>query len=597
MEQNTSHSTNLRWVWTAEFHGPNPCANSAVIVGELTADLMPTVEQLKRARKQLWDVSGLTDPLLENESPLYNNGLGEDALLELGLTASTWAQAALNEVRGFIEHAGAQRYANKVRLWVGFHHAQLSRAALQMALSALTELINGRFNPSKVKTELHKLWQACGRHHPDFQARILMVAARDMDVPFMPFLMETRNWQFGWGARSHVFFETASNGDGALGWQWQRNKVTSKNLMRSLGLPTPNHVLIHTEDDLSEAFKRVGVPCVVKPLDGGSGKGVTANIRDEQGLHLAFQEARRYSNGPLMIEQHIQGMDYRLMVVSGKLVAAIQREASFLIGDGRATVEELLRRLNSTRFMNLPRSRYLRPVAVDDLLHHHFAAQGVDLTTVLPLGKRVTLRSNANRSTGGICQDVTDRLHPQVRTMAEQLARVMGLRAVGIDYLTLDIGQTPWSSGGGFIEINATPGMAVFVAAGWTESAIGRVLLGEAVGRINVTLTIVSRENQPQLLESLQKRELGENNGWVCGHQLRIGAASFFIHTKQAWGSVGAALRNPCLHELEVYCTGEDIARDGLPADRFVAVKILDRTLEEDWKQVLADACDGVLTA
>lgn len=597
MERKTSDSTDFRWLWTAEYHGPNPCANSAVIVGELVADQIPTVDQVKWAGRQLWSVSGLTVPHIESESHWYDSKQSADALFGLGLMATAWAQAALNEVRGFIEHAGAERSDRKVRLWVGFHDPQLSRAALQMALGALIFLINGRFSPSKFKTELSKLWQACGRHHPDFQARILMLAARDMDVPFMPFLMGTRYWQFGWGARSHVFFETASNGDGALGWQWQRNKVTSKNLMRSLGLPTAAHVLIHTEDELSEAFKRVGVPCVVKPLDGGSGKGVTANIRDKQGLHLAFQEARRYTNGPLMIEQHIHGVDYRLMVVSGKLVAAIQREASFLIGDGRAPVEELLRRLNSTRFVNLPRSRYLRPIAVDDLLKHHLAAQGFDLTSVLPLGKRVTLRSNANRSTGGICQDVTDRIHPQVRAMAEQLARVTGLRAVGIDYLTVDIGQTPWSSGGGFIEINATPGMAVFVAAGWTENAIGRVLLGDAVGRIKVTLTIVARENLPQLLESLERRELRENDGWVCGQQLRIGAASLFIQSEHPWGSVGAALRNTSLHELEVYCTGDDITRDGLPADRFHAVNILDHTLEADWMRVLEAACDGALTA
>lgn len=363
--------------------------------------------------------------------------------------------------------------------------------------------------------------------------------------------------------------------------------------MRSLGLPTPVHVVVEHETDLSEAFKRVGAPCVVKPIDGGSGKGVTANIQDEERLRQAFAEARRYSNGPLLIEQHIAGTDHRLMVVDGKLVAAIQRAASFLTGDGQARLSELLHRLNATRFENLSRSRYLRPIKVDQVLVQHLHAQGVNLETVLPRGKRVTLRSNANLSTGGISHDVTDRIHPELHAMAEQLARATGLRAVGIDYLTPDISQTPWQSGGRFIEINSTPGMGVFVAAGWTESAIGQVLLGNQLGRIPLTLNVLSPEQLPQKLESLQGRPLKETDGWVCGNQFRVGAATLLADGGHSWESVRAALRNPCLQQLEIFCTSQEIMRNGLPADRFTVVNIEDRILEDQWVRVLMAACDG----
>ena len=592
---NISPVISLRLNWSAEYHGPNPCAHSAVVVAELAADLLPSVEQVSRACEQLWYGSGMVASKVETPGSRTGQDHQNSALLVLGRTATAWAKAALNEVRGFVQHAGAEGGGDVMRLWVGFHHAELSRAALQLALRTLAELMNGCSSQARLKADLEQLWQACRRYHPDFQARILMGAARDMDVPFMPFLAESRDWQFGWGTRSRVFFETASNADGALGWRWQRNKVTSKELMRSLGMPTPGHVLVRDEADLSHALARVGVPCVVKPLDSGGGKGVTANIRDDQSLRLAFREARRYSVGPLLVEQHLAGTDYRLMVVDGQLVAALQREASCLVGDGLTSLGELLRRLNSTRFENLARSCYLRPIKIDDVLTQHLQGQGVDLDSVLPHGRAVSLRSNANRSTGGISTDVTDRLHPQVRAMAEQLAKVMGLRAAGIDYLTLDIAQDPWSSGGGFIEINATPGMAVFVAAGWSEEAIGRVLLGEGLGRIPVTLTIVSRDRLPQALELLQSRQLEETQGWVCGKELRVGAAALFVKGLRPWEAVGAALRNPCLQRLELVCTGEDIERDGLPVDRFQAVNIQDRTLEQSWIRVLECACEGEL--
>lgn len=582
----------LRLRWTREFQGPNPHAKAAVVVGEINAQALADRELISRATAELWVWSGMN--LAQADEP--GNGCEGDSLLLLGQTAAVWALAALNEVRGFVLHAGAERTGECVRMWVGFHHAELSRGALQLALRSLVQLLKGELDPAQFKADLQRLWQACRRYHPDFQARILMGAARDMDVPFMPFLAESRDWQFGWGTCSRVFFETASNTDGALGWRWQRNKVTSKELMRSLGLPTPAHVLVREEADLPHALARVGMPCVVKPLDSGGGKGVTANIRDDKSMRLAFREARRYSVGPLLVEQHLEGTDYRLMVVDGKLVAALKREASCLVGDGLTSLGELLRRLNSTRFENLARSRYLRPIKIDGVLTQHLQGQGVDLDSVLPHGRIATLRSNANRSTGGISTDVTDRLHPQVRAMAEQLAKVTGLRAAGIDYMTLDIAQDPWSSGGGFIEINATPGMAVFVAAGWSEEAIGRVLLGEGLGRIPVTLTIVSRDQLPQAMELLQSRQLEETQGWVCGKELRVGAATLFVKGLRPWEAVGAALRNPCLQQLELVCTGKDIERDGLPVDRFQAVNIQDRTLEQSWIRVLECACEGELT-
>jgi cyanophycin synthetase len=285
-------------------------------------------------------------------------------LLLLGQAVTQWALAALNEVRGFVQHAGAVRVGQALHLWLGFHRAELSRAALQLALTSLTRHINRHPDPEPIGALLEKLWLACRQHHPDFQARILMVAAQADGIPFFRFLEESRQWQFGWGwgARSTVFFETATNADGALGWQWERNKVISKDLMRSIGLPVPSHVLVREESELPAVAAQVGLPCVVKPLDGGGGKGVTANIRDTDSLRLAFRQARLFSSGPLLVEQHLQGLDYRLMVVDGRLVAAIRREASFVVGNGQTTVGELIAHLNASRSENLVRSRYLKPI-------------------------------------------------------------------------------------------------------------------------------------------------------------------------------------------------------------------------------------------
>ena len=139
--------------------------------------------------------------------------------------------------------------------------------------------------------------------------------------------------------------------------------------------------------------------------------------------------------------------------------------------------------LNAPRSSNMVRSRYLRPIAMDDVLVRHLATQSLALEDVPARGQRVTLRSNANLSTGGMCNEATAACHPQVRAMAEQLAKTAGLAAVGINYLTTDISRAPSETGGAFIEMNTTNGLDFCIAAGCSPSTIAQKILGGSLAK------------------------------------------------------------------------------------------------------------------
>ena len=94
---------------------------------------------------------------------------------------------------------------------------------------------------------------------------------------------------------------------------------------------------------------------------------------------------------------------------------------------------QLLKEVNRFRSSNILKSRYLRPIESDEILVQHLAYQNVNLDSVLESGRRITLRSNANLSTGGVCIDVTAQVHPHIRQMAETVAQTIGLATVGID--------------------------------------------------------------------------------------------------------------------------------------------------------------------
>lgn len=578
----------LRWV--GQFHGPNPLAPGPVLMAEFMVHGLPNAPSLVKAVADWWPQSGA---VAMNPAPVFHADPA-DTELALAKCLAAWTMAFLNAVRGDVQYAGARRLDGGVCLWVGFHQPDISRAALALALKCLLQSVRGDPDAAALQAERDRLQQVCRQHHPDYQARILRVGARSMGVPFLHFLAGTRYWQFGWGAKARVFMESSSNTDGVLGWQWQKSKTVSKALMAALGLPVPAHQLVRREQDLADAVGRIGFPCVVKPLDSGGGKGVTANIRSLAQAHAAFAFARSsaQAESTVMVEAHVAGDDHRLMVIDGQLVAAIRREPSFVVGDGRQPLSALLAQLNAVRSRNMVHSRYLRPIPSDAVLQRHLATQSLTLDDVPVAGRRVTLRSNANLSTGGVCTDVTAVCHPQVRAMAQQLAKTAGMGAAGVDYLTTDITRAPAQTGGTFIEMNLTPGLDVCVAAGWSEASIAGLVLGPSVGRIPIALTVLSAAGVDALREAMAQPPLADGDALVVGDALHIGGLSLRVTTQAPWSAVHAGLRNQTVKRVQVVCAAEEVSRLGLPVDMLdcvdVAVVDAGAVLSPLWRGVLA---------
>jgi len=71
----------------------------------------------------------------------------------------------------------------------------------------------------------------------------------------------------------------------------------------------------------------------------------------------------------------------------------------------------------------------------------------------------VFLRNNANLSTGGTAEDITDIVHPDVVARASDAARIVGLDIAGIDIVADDIALPLEEQQGAVIEVNASPGL------------------------------------------------------------------------------------------------------------------------------------------
>jgi cyanophycin synthetase len=69
------------------------------------------------------------------------------------------------------------------------------------------------------------------------------------------------------------------------------DKSLTNRLLDSAGLPVPRADVVDTEEAAVPAAKRLGFPCVVKPLDGNHGRGVHLDLRSEEAVRAAFHGA------------------------------------------------------------------------------------------------------------------------------------------------------------------------------------------------------------------------------------------------------------------------------------------------------------------
>jgi cyanophycin synthetase len=228
----------------------------------------------------------------------FNSDLDQNILATF---IAEWARAALSEVSGSIEFSKFVTDQDCNLLLLEFHQPELAFHAMEIA-AYLVQNADG-IDEHKFTDVMNKFWNLCRNKHPDFQIKFLMDYAKSEGIPVFKFLKNSRYWQFGWGCKSKIFFESTPMDDSAIGRQISSDKNLTKQILKNLGLPVVNHVLVNTVDELSKAVDSLGYPLVVKPLDRGRSIGVSVNVTDFLRLELGFQTARKETQNLILIEK------------------------------------------------------------------------------------------------------------------------------------------------------------------------------------------------------------------------------------------------------------------------------------------------------
>ena len=111
-------------------------------------------------------------------------------------------------------------------------------------------------------------------------------------------------------------------GSGVLGSALSLDKIRSKWVWGSLGLPTPKFAPLPRGGDVHAAMRAVGLPLIVKPAWEGSSVGVS-RVFEEKDLDGAVALAQRYP-GPLLVEQMIVGDEFTVSILKDDVLPSIK---------------------------------------------------------------------------------------------------------------------------------------------------------------------------------------------------------------------------------------------------------------------------------
>ncbi len=231
-----------------------------------------------------------------------------------------------------------------------------------------------------------------------------------------------------------------------------QNKYLTLKLLREGGLKVPRQALWNNRQEASAFLASCRNKIVVKPLDGEQGKGITVGVKTEEQLRKAVDYAKKYFKD-VLLEEQVEGNDLRIIVINYEFVAAIERVPPWVEGDGRSSVEKLIRQKNEELFRS---TRGESRIPLNEASEDFIREQGSTLQDVLSPGKKLHVSRLSNFHSGGTIQDVTHQVSQTLREVSEKAARILTMPVVGLDFMV----STPSARDYSIIEANERPGLA-----------------------------------------------------------------------------------------------------------------------------------------
>ena len=450
-------------------------------------------------------------------------------------------------------------------------HEELGRESFLAARELVMSAANNK--PYDIAATIERLKKIADLRCLGPSTACIVDAAVERKTPFIR-LTEGNLVQLGYGSKQRRIWTAETDRTSAIAESISSDKDLTKRLLTQCGIPVPEGQIVETADQAWAAAQDIGMPVVVKPLDGNRGWGVSLDVNTEDGVRKAWVAADKEGSG-VLVERYVRGDEHRVLVVGDRVVAATRGETACVVGDGHATVEQLI----DSQINIDPRRGDAEGYPLDIIRLHsargemsllEIQRQGLEPSSVPAKDRVIVVQRNGNLN-----NDVTDLVHPDVAAVATLAARVVGLDIAGIDIVTQDIGRPLEETQGAIIEVNAGPGLLMHV-----KPAVGQPRpVGKAIvehlfganesGRIPV-VGIVGTKQTTQLshLVAWLLHLSGKRTGLACQDGLFMDQQHLGKNDARGFDDSERLLINRALDAAVFETTPAHILNEGLAYDR-----------------------------
>jgi cyanophycin synthetase len=331
--------------------------------------------------------------------------------------------------------------------------------------------------PYDVATVVREIHDLADRRCLGPSSKAILAVATQRNIPYRR-LSQGSLVQLGQGFKQRRIWTAVTDRTGSIAEAIASDKQLTRQLLTAVHVPVPEGRLASDAEDAWQAALEIKGPVVIKPRDANHGRGVFPNLTQKNEITDAYHEASKEGSG-VIVERFVPGIEHRVLVVGGQVVAATCGRPVCVTGDGQHNIQQLIDlQVNSDPRRGEDESQPLSPIAVSPGLLLMLKQQKLSLTSAPDVGVEVIIKRYDNLS-----EDVTDLVHPEVAARAVLAARTVGLDIAGIDMVLEDISQTLESQRGAIVEVNAGPGLLMHLAPSKGKSRpVGEFIINHMFG-------------------------------------------------------------------------------------------------------------------
>ncbi|MCJ8336951.1 MAG: hypothetical protein MJK10_00620 [Pseudomonadales bacterium] len=177
-----------------------------------------------------------------------------------------------------------------------------------------------------------------------------------------------------------------------------------------------------------------GFPVVIKPNVSGFSRGSYFPIRNYKELYKALLLAKIWWP-TTVIEQYLEGKNYRVVVIEGELMSAIERFPPTVTGNGRDSIRQLANTENKVR-EKMGLFPTIHPILESEQCIKHLAKQGLNFDSVPADGQSITLFYRIALAPGGTINTIDKSTIPEENTqLFLKVLKMFNANILGIDII------------------------------------------------------------------------------------------------------------------------------------------------------------------